>query len=213
MPGEPHGSTHTGEGGDAVSGPELWNEMWATHRDEPWSPDPDPLLVAEVEGLLPGRSLDIGCGEGQNAIWLAEHGWRASGIDFAAAAVERAASHASQRGADATFEVGDATTYEPGAQFDLVTFFYVHPPTPAVLGHGSSLLVPGGVLLFVGHDRSDPGMHGQHLAASELTTPAEVAAMLRDLEIERAEVVRHEIALHDEVVPAVSTLVRARRPS
>jgi SAM-dependent methyltransferase len=207
---------HAHHGAHSLTSSEQWGAAWAEHGPHTWRPGPDALLPPEVEGLAPGRSLDIGCGDGNNAIWLAEQGWRATGIDFADSAVQRARRHAAQQGVEVEFTVADAASYDPAEAFDLVTFFYVHPPAevlPRILQRAAGLLAPGGVLIFVGHDRSNPDFHAGHLDPAELNTVSEVVAALPALEVERAAIVEHEIELGDARLPAVSTFVRVRRPA
>ena len=84
---------------------EFWNETWAEHED--LTPGADDLLVAEMEGLTPGRALDIGCGAGGNAVWLAEHGWQVTATDFADAAIEKGKRLAAKRSVQVEFVVAD----------------------------------------------------------------------------------------------------------
>jgi SAM-dependent methyltransferase len=117
-----------------------------------WSGRPNPWLVAEAEKLTPGEALDVGCGEGADAIWLAERDWRATGVDLSRTALERAAGHAEAAG------VGERTSWVhadagawpvPAASFDLVSAQYLH--VPAVFARLATAVAPGGHLLVVGH--------------------------------------------------------------
>ena len=98
---------------------EFWDDIWAT-MDESF-PDPDDLLVAQIKGLSPGRALELGCGMGSNAVWLAGRGWRVTAIDFS----ENARQLARERGVDVEFVIVDASAYQPKGEYDLVTSFYV----------------------------------------------------------------------------------------
>lgn len=131
-----------------------------------WSGEPNATLVAEVAGLAPGSALDVGCGEGADAIWLAERGWRVTAIDPAASALERAAAAASAAGVEVDWvRAGllELPTARPGsggrggpAQHDLVAAHYaVLPNTPEALAVLLAAVAPGGTLLVVHHE----GMH------------------------------------------------------
>jgi thioredoxin reductase/SAM-dependent methyltransferase len=140
--------------------PEAWEERYG-QADAVWSGRVNPQVPAKAESLSPGTAIDVGCGEGGDVIWLAQHGWTVTGMDFSVAGVERARQHAEQAGvADRTsFRVGDARTWEPGDErWDLVTAHYLHlPPEPMldVVRRLASAVAPGGTLLVVGHHPGD----------------------------------------------------------
>ncbi|MEU9339186.1 class I SAM-dependent methyltransferase [Streptomyces sp. NPDC048290] len=135
-------------------------EFWESrYRDSGrvWSGNPNELLVREVSGLHPGTALDLGCGEGGDAIWLAAHGWRVTGVDISATALARAAEHARDAG------VGDRVALErhelgvtfPDGTFDLVSAHYLQSPVAldqdGVLSSAARAVAPGGTLLIVMH--------------------------------------------------------------
>jgi SAM-dependent methyltransferase len=119
--------------------------------------------VSECDGLTPGLALDVGAGEGADAIWLATRGWRVVASDISAVALERAAAHAAERGEDIAGRIEwrheDIASVQPAAAtFDLVTAQYLHLPTAAravALGALAAAVAPGGTLLIVGHHPSD----------------------------------------------------------
>jgi SAM-dependent methyltransferase len=100
-----------------------WNENYAT-ESTPWdSGEPDPHLVELVESgeLEPGRLLEIGCGTGTNAIWLAERGFDVTAFDVAPLAIEKAGTKAGAAGSHARFLVHDVLAAPaPGGPYDLV---------------------------------------------------------------------------------------------
>ncbi len=168
-PGHHHGGGHghepgpgEGDGTPPVLDEAFWEERYASSRAL-WSGDPNPQLVAEAEGLTPGRALDVGCGEGRDAIWLAGRGWEVTGIDISTTALARARGHAEEAGADVASRTewawADITTYDPGdALFDLVSVQYVHLPSALrddVHRRLARAVAPGGILLIATHDRSD----------------------------------------------------------
>ncbi|MEU6104213.1 class I SAM-dependent methyltransferase [Streptomyces flaveolus] len=135
-------------------------DFWeARYRDTDrvWSGRPNELLVREAGDLVPGTALDLGCGEGADAVWLADRGWRVTGVDISATALERAAVHAADAG------VGDRVAWErhelgrsfPEGSFDLVSAHYLQSPVPldqrAVLGSAANAVADGGTLLVVMH--------------------------------------------------------------
>lgn len=128
-----------------------------------WSGAPNPQITTEVGPVDPGRALDCGCGEGADAVWLAEMGWEVSAVDFSAVALRRAAAHAAERGEEVaariTFTQRDLTTWVPPAGgFDLVSVQFVHlPATERNEMHRrlGTAVAPGGILLLVGHHPLD----------------------------------------------------------
>src|SRR5215469_9449818 len=139
-----------------------WDERYRS-RDALWSGKPNPYLVSECDGLTPGLALDVGAGEGADAIWLATRGWRVVASDISAVALGRAAAHAAERGEDIAGRIvwrhEDIASVEPAAAtFDLVTAQYLHLPTAVravAFGGLAAAVAPGGTLLIVGHHPSD----------------------------------------------------------
>jgi 2-polyprenyl-3-methyl-5-hydroxy-6-metoxy-1,4-benzoquinol methylase len=107
---------------------EDWNARYA-QKELLWTAEPNRLLAAEVASLEPGRALDVACGEGRNAVWLAERGWRVTGVDFADVALTKAAELAAARGVEVEWVPADVLEYEPPARsFDLVVVLYLQLP-------------------------------------------------------------------------------------
>jgi len=130
-----------------------------------WSGRPNGRLVAEVADLSPGRALDVGCGEGADAIWLARNGWTVTAIDISQVALGRAREAAELAGANVEWICGDALqTVLPTGSFDLVSMQY--PALPKAAGEVAArallnVLRPGGLLLAVYHDLDDE--HREHM--------------------------------------------------
>ena len=136
------------------------NEADWDHRygsDRMWSGNPNGTLVNEISGGAPGRALDVGAGEGGDAIWLAEQGWNVTASDISQRALGRVATEAERRGLKVACHHADANAldpFEPGA-FDLVSAQYASiPRTPDSRGVRNVLraAAPGGTLLVVSHD-------------------------------------------------------------
>lgn len=174
---EPHddGAQRPGGGNgegirDAAS---LWDERYRS-KPQIWSGKPNPQLVRETGGLPPGKALELGCGEGADAIWLAEHGWTVTAVDVSAVALERAKGH--ERAALARESVhqggeviagrirwqqADLERWQPEDAYDLVTSQFLHSQDLAwqlPLRAAAAAVKPGGTLLVVGHhpDRLPP---------------------------------------------------------
>ncbi|MFK0115615.1 class I SAM-dependent methyltransferase [Streptomyces sp. NPDC090994] len=167
-------------------------EFWESrYRDSGrvWSGRPNELLVREASALTPGTALDLGCGEGGDAVWLASRGWRVTGVDIAATALERAAAHAAEAG------VGDRVAWErhelgesfPEGSFDLVSAHYLQSPVAldqrGVLRRAAAAVAPGGTLLLVLH-AGWPSWQTEPPFDAEFPTPD---GLLADLHLPAAE--------------------------
>lgn len=193
---------------------EDWDRRYA-EVESLWSARPNRVLVAEVEGLTPGRALDLACGEGRNAIWLAERGWGVTGVDFSQVAISKARASAERAGVDVDFVCADLLGYEPArGAHDLVVVLFLQLPADErrrVLRRAADALAPGGTLLLVGHDLANltEGTGGPS-DPDVLYTPESVVSDLPGLEIEKAESILRDVEGADR--PAIDALVRARRP-
>lgn len=196
-----------------------WDERY---EDEElvWSVGPNRFLVEEVAGLTAGRALDVAAGEGRNAIWLAEQGWRVTAVDFSRVGIDKGRRIAGQRRVEVDWLVEDVTDWTPEEQaFDLVIVFYLQLSAPdrrAAHSRAGRAVAPSGTLLIVGHDRDNltRGVGGPPDPAL-LLTAAETTADLEGtgLQIERAGQVRRPVDTGpEEPGVAIDCLVRARRP-
>ncbi|MFF8835570.1 class I SAM-dependent methyltransferase [Streptomyces sp. NPDC015130] len=131
-----------------------WDSRYADRR-QLWSGQPNGALVAETAGLTPGRVLDVGCGEGADAVWLARGGWDVTALEVSGVALERAAGHARDAGVDVRWV--HATLTDAGlapASFDLVSAQYpalLRTPDASAERALIAAVAPGGVLLLVHH--------------------------------------------------------------
>jgi SAM-dependent methyltransferase len=203
----------------------MFGQEWfeERYRSAPalWSGQVNPQLVAEGADLPPGRALDAGSGEGADALWLAERGWRVTAVDFSPTALERAAEHAAGSGAEVAGRIdwlqADLTTWVPPADtFDLVSAQYMHlPPEPraALFARLATAVTPGGTLLVVGHDFSDhaagahrPDMPEMFFTAEEVAAelpPGEWEVLVTEARPRPAKVHEgQEITVHDAVLRA-----------
>jgi SAM-dependent methyltransferase len=179
--------------------------------------EPNRFLVAEAADLPPGRALDLACGAGRNAVWLAERGWTVTGADFSDVALANARALAAERGVDVEWVQADLRHWEPPARaFDLVAVLYFQVPAEEralVLTRAAEAVASGGTLLVVGHDLQNlNGGHGGPKDPRVLFAPEDVAAELPGLEVEKAERVLRPVETEDGEVQAIDALVRARRP-
>jgi SAM-dependent methyltransferase len=193
-----------------------WNRRYA-ESGLLWSEHANRFLAAEVTGMTPGRALDLACGEGRNAIWLAEQGWRVTAVDFSDVGLEKAKRLAARRAVDVEWQLADLREYRPLAgTFDLAIVLYLHLAADArrlVLARAAEALAPGGTLLVVGHDLMNlTDGHGGPKNPDILFTPDVVAGELPGLVVDRAERVRRPVAVDGGEVEAIDALVRARRP-
>ena len=196
---------------------EHWDERYGT-EELIWNAEPNRFLVEELDAFAAGRALDVACGEGRNAVWLASKGWRVTGVDFSPAGLAKAKRLATDRGVGVTWVEADVVEWQPPtASFDLVVVMYLHLPAEQrrqALAHAAAALAPGGVLLVVGHDTSNllKGTGGPQDPAV-LFAPEEIVEDLSGLRIERAEQVKRTVVTDAGETTAIDALVRAVRPS
>lgn len=158
-----------------------WDRRYGA-AERVWSGEPNGVLVAEVAGLEPGRALDVGCGEGADAVWLARRGWQVTALDVSRVALERAQRHARDAGVNVAWvHAGLVEAGLPVGGFDLVSAQYpVLRKTPGAVAEHTlvDLVAPGGTLLVVHHaiDREEVEEGGFDPALYAL--PADVAALL-----------------------------------
>jgi len=190
-----------------------WDRRYAAVENL-WATRPNRFLVAEAQDLPPGRALDLACGEGQNAIWLATLGWEVTGVDYSEVAITKARARAERDGVAVEFTSADLVEYDPApAAYDLVLVLYLHIPSAergAVHAKASAAVAPGGTFLLLGHDLANAteGVGGPS-DRDLLYTADEIAAELPDLEIEKATIVLRDVDGEDR--DAIDTIVRARR--
>lgn len=181
-----------------------------------WSEEPNVFLVEKVADLEPGRALDLGCGEGRNALWLAERGWDVTAVDFSSVAIARGRRWAERRGVTVDFRAADVIDFEPEpGGYDLVIVFYLqlpHGEVRKVLENASKALAPGGSILVVAHDLDNLERgHGGPPTADVLYTADLVTGALEGLEVVEAGQADRIVATPDGERTAIDTLVLARR--
>ncbi len=202
---------------------EYWNQRY-DQTELVWSAGPNVWVEQVASGLTPGTALDLGAGEGRNALWLAENGWDATAVDFSSVAIERARGLARDRLGDAADRFhgvcADLLSYRPPAlSSDLVMLIYLQVPPDqrrTVINSAASAVRAGGLLLVVAHD-NDNLVHGYGgpQDPSVLCTMADITADLATsgLAIDRAEQVVRVVTTDTGPRQALDALVVASRPA
>jgi SAM-dependent methyltransferase len=208
--------------GRAPGAQEFWEDFYQD-RDQVWSGQPNPLLVREVSSLTPGTALDVGCGEGADAIWLARRGWQVTAVDVSATALHRAAGHAAEAGIAhrVTWAQHDLARSFPDGFFDLVSAQFFHSPVAApgdremTLNRSASAVAPGGTLLIVSHAGwpswvETPPFDYHFPAIPEILAALDIPGDRWSLEV--AELVERDLTGPDgQFGQRGDTVVRARR--
>ena len=211
--------TEHASGAEPVFDEGFWDERYRSAA-RVWSGQPNPQLVAEVADRPPGRALDVGCGEGADAIWLARRGWDVVAADISGVAVQRGEQHARDADPVAAARIewrrADLLATPPAAgSFDLVSAQFMHlPPEPRtrLFTALAAAVRVGGTLLVVGHHPSDLASGVPRPPMPELFyTAAEVAGLLDsswtvEVSEARPRTARTpdgvEVAIHDAVLVA-----------
>jgi SAM-dependent methyltransferase len=183
---------------------EFWESRYAG-VDRAWSGRVNQVLADVARGLPPGRALELGCGEGADAIWLAEQGWQVTAVDISPTAIARGAAAAEEAGIApgriqwhahdlATWAAASRSTAAGGACYDLVSANFLQSPVElpraAILRRAADLVAPGGHLLVVSHAGFPPWSTHRH--EQVLPTPEQEIQMLalppREWEVLVAEI-------------------------
>jgi SAM-dependent methyltransferase len=203
---------------------QAWEEHYGEH-ERVWSGRVNVRLAELVDAMTPGRALDLGCGEGADAMWLAERGWHVTAVDISQTALDRAAADAAARDVPGSidFRRHDLTESFPEGVFDLVSAQFLHSTVPmdraAVLRRAAAAVAPGGTLLVVDHGAAPPWSKLDY-HHHEFPSPAQVVESL-NLDERQWDRVRVETVDRDAVGPdgqqAVLTdnviVLRHREPS
>lgn len=177
-----------------------------------WSAEPNVFLPPIVDGLEVGTALDLACGEGRNAIWLARRGWNVTGVDYSPVGIEKAKRIAGDT--DVDWVIADVTTYNPGRTFDLVMTIYVHldpAGMQSLFDNGIAALAPGGTLIAMGHALRNltEGVGGPPYPEI-LWTEERIAPLVADLDVVAlGEVLR---PVDDSDIDAIDILLHATKP-
>jgi SAM-dependent methyltransferase len=177
-----HHHDHDHERRDGLGpGDEDWDERYGA-SEQVWSGDPNGALLAEVAGLAPGSALDVGCGEGADAVWLARAGWDVTALDVSGVALERAARHAGEAGVTVRLvHSGLVEAGLPAGSFDLVSVQYPALRRTEARDAERALttaVAPGGTLLVVHHAHNLETAHEHGFDPAEYVAPADVADLL-----------------------------------
>ena len=189
---------------DSRSPAAYWEARYADGQTR-WSGNVNASLAAEVARLTPGSALDVGCGQGGDAVWLAAQGWAVTATDVAQSALDTGAAQAAAAGVAVAWERHDLGASFPAGTFDLVTASFLHSPVElprtAILRRAADAVAAGGTLLVIGHAPSASHPH------AELQTADAVVA---DLALAADEWTLHTCALVD-VEHAFAGAAPARR--
>ncbi len=194
----------------------FWNRRYQA-VDELWPRHPNAFLAEFAASLAPGRALDLGAGEGRNAIWLAKRGWRVTILDVSAVALARAAARGAEEGVDLDYVEADWRDYRPApASLELVVLSFMHPEPDerAMFEHAGEGLVPGGHLFVVGVDLVDHGRRGPP-DPERLYTPERLRRALEGFDLVRCESVTYETEGREgrRRVNDVVAIARSSRPT
>jgi len=164
----------------------LWESLYSGDLEDYQSPDAD--LIEMIATLSPGNALDVGCGAGGLCIELDRMGWSATGVDITANAITSAQLIAEKHGSKATFEIADATTWQPNERYNLVCSNFGLPPQPEkrmmVYDMISRAVVSGGVVLIkVGDHSGDQWPLPPQLAGYRSLNAEELKSGFGDFEV------------------------------
>lgn len=177
-----------------------------------WSGEPNQFVAQFLSERQPGSAIDLGAGEGRNAVWLAVQGWEVTAVDFSAVGLEKARRMAFDAGVELATVVSDVEHYSPTFPVDLVLLSYLQIPDThqvRLLRRVRDWVKPGGVIFVVAHDKSNVEHgHGGPPDPAVCYTVEQTVAALGDMRIEYAEVAERAVA--DAV--ALDTVVLAVAP-
>lgn len=190
---------------------DAWDERYLT-AERLWSSGPSTFVEDRLSDREPGVGLDLACGEGRNANWLAGKGWDMTAVDFSSVALERGKGVSD----DVEFIEADVFTWEPERTFDLVLIAYLQveaEPLAELVARSVGWLNPGGELFMIGHDirNLDEGVGGPQV--SEILWDLDLMLeWIGDLRLVEGGIVRRPVEVDGDIEYALDTLIRAVRP-
>lgn len=195
-----------------------WDARYGERADSMWSGRPNGRVVAEIADIDPSRALDVGCGEGADAIWLAQRGWAVTAIDVSGVALNRALEAADLAAVTVEWVCGDArSTPFPARSFDLVSMQY--PALPKADGEVAAwplldAVRSGGVLLATYHDLDDE--HREHMKdrgfdPADFVSADDLVGLLGDEFVVEVHAVEPRIDPPPDTPHVADVVVRARR--
>lgn len=167
-----------------MSAVDFWDEKYAS-KPQVWSGRANAVLVDIASDLPPGRALELGAGEGGDAIWLAQQGWQVTAMEISTVAIERARAGAESAGVGPDrieWVAQDLATWKGEGSYDLVTAFFLQSPVELpraeILRKAAGAVAPGGHLLIVTHAAPPPWATQLHAHHHDFPTPADEVASL-----------------------------------
>ncbi len=182
-----------------------WDERHAAGDFEGAGPNPTLVDAVAAIPMQTGRALELACGGGTNAVWLAEQGWQVTAVDWSQIGLEAGRTKAAAAGVEIDWQERNLFEWEPPERsFDLVVIVYLHLPSVErvpVYRAAAAAVAPGGSFVVVGHDRSHATEgEGGGPPPERLFTADEIAAELAAgdsaLHVDRAVVVRQVRPVH-----------------
>ena len=185
-----------------IPGSEMWDTRYgvaAASAASVWSLEPNALVAEVVAAFEPGTAIDLGCGEGRNALWLAQRGWQVTGVDFSARGLESGQRRAESLGLEIDWELADASAWVSPTLVDLVVIAYLQLDAEnltAAISCSAAALEPGGRIVLVAHDVDNisNGVGGpQDPSILTSAVALRAAATSAELRVERCEQVLRPI--------------------
>ncbi len=211
--GGTNGTANSGQddGADARS---AWDSRYAEAAKSDssvWSLEPNAFVASVLAGFAPGSAIDLACGEGRNALWLAQRGWEVTAVDFSRVAVETGRARADRLGLEVDWIAADVTDWSSPGLVDLIVIAYLQLPAAelaSVIASCAGSLEPDGLIVLVAHDLDnlERGVGGPQNPAV-LTSVDSLREAAADLEIERCEQVMRPVG----DAQAIDTVLVARR--
>lgn len=213
--------TSTGHNPDspAMSPRDFWEARYADKQQ--WSGNPNETMTAVVSDLTPGVALDLGCGEGADAIWLANNGWKVTGIDISEAAISRAREHGQAAGAQASnveWVAADLSTWEPSSPVDLIVASFFQSPVALdrarILQRLSTCVSPGGHVLVIAHAAAPPWATSLAHAHHQFRTPDEELEQLNltsDWQLVRSEIRTRQVTRDGQLMTLDDSVLLVQR--
>jgi len=190
-----------------------WDRFFA-RRELVLARHPNPIIVELLSPLPAGRALELGAGEGRNALFLARRGWHVTAVDFSKLALQRTARLAGEEGLQIECVLGDIRELDvPARGFDLVLQAYVQPDSgdrSGVLAAAAQAVAPGGHLLAVGLDTTDPNATPEQ--DDWRWTPERLRGAFPGIDLLRCERVTRETQTDEGTYRAIDSVAWGRRP-